>query len=320
MEIKKVVKRLYEFNLGACSLSDGTEILSNGIDDELSRVIRKVDTSAGLLVQPSGYKKGLVFLKSSRELLNNPEWNPAIVKFNLEVLGLKKNSYYRVTVIARNFKKYIKLVDVTDDRSLQVLTNNNDMLIMADLTENLSSKEFAGIFKAYSNECVLSFKLGKIAIKNIIIEEVELMSESFDESGNEIVVDENRSQVISTSVFSMKAESTNLYQNKWVALLRLYGKGINLYYNKNTLEYLIERDNVDDVVGDNLNANYILVSLNTTKLPNTGFITHRIKAISSDLSPNTLKSGYILFDFIDARGKAVAIDDGKLGIKVEKLI
>lgn len=320
MEIKKILNRLYEFDLGKCSLGDGTEILSNGIDDELTRILRKVDTSAGILVQPSNYKKGLVFLKASRELLNNPEWTPAIIKFNLEILGLKKGSYYRVTTIARNYKKYIKLIDVTEDRSLQVTTSNNDMLIMADLTNNMSPTELSGIFKAQSAECVLAFKLGKIAIKNIIIEEVELMSENFDEQGNEVIIDENRTQIVSATVFSTKLENTSLYASKWSPLLRLYGKGLHLYYNRSTMEYLIERDNVDDIINDNLNANHLVITINTTKLQNTGFMSCRTKYCSSELSPNTLKPGYLMFDFIDAKGQPVEVGDGRIAIKVEKLI
>lgn len=317
-EIKKVVQRVYQFDFSKCTLIDGNEMISTEHGNEFVNTFIKRDIDKGIIVTPAGYSKGMIYKTTNGgEIASPSSWFPDIINFAFNVYGLKKNSYYRLTVKAKNYRKYNSLTDVTSDRSLEVSNDNQELLIKKDLSEVMEYEDFEVIFKASSAEENLYFRIGKIAINDIILDEVELPLDDIKDDDNPPTVEfENgKSNIVAFGVFSNESVSDN---NKFSELTRITGKGINLYYNKADNEYVLERDNYEDSVGCSFTgANYV-VEFNLNKAP---FATYRITAVSPDISPNTLKQGFIKFQIADD-GKYCRYDrtTGRVAIIIRKIL
>lgn len=331
--IKKVVQRIYEFDLSNCDLEDGNEMITtpSGKSEFVNAFIKR-DLDKGIMVTPSGYTKGLVYKSTNHgEFYNNPLWMPDIVTFSMNIFGLKKNSFYRVTVLSRTTHKYNKLTDVTDDRSLEVSNDNQELLINADVSDAYENESYSGIFRATSNEINLFFRLGKIYISNIIIDEIELLEEQSDNeeelnpTEQTTILEDGHTKLVAYGVFNTipAIENAETYRGRYLEMTKLTGKGINLYFDKITHEYIIERDNVEDTITSSLTGIEYLIDFNFNKFINKDiFSGYRITEVSPDISPNTLKQGYIKFVFVNKDEKVVDLqnNEGRLAFLVNKIM
>ena len=318
-EIKKVVQRIYEFDLSNCELEDGNEMINTDHGNEFVNTFVLRDMDKGIIVTPGGYSKGLMYKSTNGgEFYNPTDWLPDLVDFSLNIYGLKKNAFYRVTVIGRNARKYNRLTDVTENRKLEVTDDSQVLLINADLSDNMNNKEYSGIFRASNVEHNLYFSLGKIYINNIIIDEVELVKDDTTEVAieNDVEFDSGKSNIVAYGVFSPNTLNNN--NGRYSELERITGKGLSLYYDKTDNKYILERDNIEDTINSSFtNANYV-VDINFNKAPYASYV---ITDISADISTNTLKQGYIKFQIYD-NGKAVKYDraNGRFTFTVTKIL
>lgn len=333
-DVKKVLQRIYEFDLTDCDLEDGNEMIttSNGKNEFVNAFIKR-DLDKGIMVTPSGYSKGLVYKSTNHgEFYNKPEWMPDVVTFSMNIFGLKKGAFYRLTVIGRNTHKYNKLIDVTDDRSLEVSNDNQELLINSDLSDAYENTSYSGVFRAISNEANLFFRIGKVYVNNIIIDEIELLDTSTAESQQELnpneqaaIIEDGHAKIVAYGIFNTipSIENPDMYKGRYLEMSKLTGKGINLYYDKVTKEYLIERDNTEDTISGSLTGIEYLINFNFNKVVNNGlFSGYRITEVSPDISPNTLKQGYIKFIFVDKDEKPVEYEnkEGRLAFTIEKIL
>jgi len=326
-EIKKIIKRLYEFDLSNCEFEDGNEIITeNGISEFVTN-FGKRDLDNGIMVTPSGYSKGLVYKSTNGgEFYNNPSWVPDIVSFAYDVYGLKKGAFYKVSVVGRNAGRYNSIIDITDNRKIQVSNEQQELLISADLTDIYDNIISYGIFRANSNETNLFFSIGKVYISNIIIEEVEIVGDNSEitEETTETTLEIGKTKVVAYGIYTTipNIDKPELYAGRYLPMTRITGSGINLYYDKIDKKYCIERDNIEET----LNSSFInvdcFVDININKLVNTGeFSGYRITDVSNEISQNTLKQGYIKFQFIQG---TTAVDyynkEGRIAIIITKLL
>lgn len=302
--IKRVIRQIYQFNLTNCMLNSGEEMVTTAYGNEFTNTFKMRDLDNGIIITPSNYSQGLVYKSTNGGEFYNPTgWAPDLVQFSYNFFGLKKGAFYRVSVIGRNVSPFNRITDITDDRSLEVTDDQQDLIVTADLTENLDNATFTGVFRATSNEANLHFRIGKIYINNIILEEVEIATEeSAEEEVIQNVTLENGSfEVAAYCVFSFVptiADPTK-YNGKYLELNRITGKGLNLYYNKIEKTFLIERDNIEDTLGEAFTLVHYTIDINTNKMVSKNvFERYQIVKISPDVSPNTLKQGYIEFEFI----------------------
>lgn len=319
-EVKKVVQRIYQFDLKNCELEDGNEMISTDRGNEFVNTFIKRDLDKGIIITPTGYTKGLVYKSSNGgEFYNNPDWIPDVVTFSYNLFGLKKNSFYRVTIKSRNSRKYNRLLDVTEDRSLIVSDDNEELLINADLSNEMGTKEYSAIFRACSTECTLFFKIGKIYISDIILDEVELAIEDkvTEEKTQTVEFDTGKSNIVSFGVFSCDNIPT-ANPNVFVEIPRITGKGLLLFFNKKTNIYYLERDNKEDSIGSSFSSANYLVNFNFNKAPHASYT---IEDVSPDISPNSLKQGYISFKIKeDGIEKLYQHSNGRLSFVVEKIL
>jgi len=319
-EVKKVLQRIYEFDLKNCLLNDGDEMIPTEHGNEFVNTFIKRDLDRGVIVTPGGYTRGLVYKSSNDgEFYNNPEWLPETESFLFNIYGLKKGAFYRVTVVSRNTRKFNRLIDVTENRKLEVLNESQELIINADVTEAMTNTNYSGIFRATSIEENIYFSIGKIYISNIMIDEVEISKDSLEENEKkqDFEIDNGKSNIVAYGVFSPDLLNET---GRYGELSRITGKGINLYFDKNELRYIIERDNNEDTVGTSFtNANY-MVEFNFNKAPYLN--QYQITEVSPDVSPNTLKQGFIKFEIIDKDGKPYRYDrhSGRLIFVVKKIL
>jgi hypothetical protein len=307
-KIKKVLDRVYEFDFKNSELTDGNEIIATETASEFVMTFRKRDLDRGIIVTPSGYKKGLVYKSTNGgEFYNNPSWIPDIVNFSLNVYGLKKGHFYKLTVTARDTGSNTV---ITNDRSLTVSNEEKELLIDERLTGVKENREHHAIFRSIDNEANLLFRIGKIYINNITIDEIELVGDE-QEQKQEVEASssdfhDGKIRTVAYGIFTTEGTTDTEYKGRYVPMTRYSGKGISLYLDKTTNEYVIERDNEQDTIGESFtNINYS-VDINLNKVVNKGLFSHYdITEVSAEASPNTLKQGFIKFEFVDISGKVV---------------
>lgn len=320
-DVKKIVQRIYEFDLSNTSLVDGEEILSDdshGGNEFLNNFTRR-DLDKGIIITPRGYRNGLVYKSSNNgEVYNNPTWVPDIVSFGLNLYGLKKDHFYRVTVIGRNVHKYNRVTDITENRYVEVLTQEKERIIYEDLSEKLTNTECEGIFRASSIEENLFFSLGKVYVSNIIIDEIELLSEEEEAPVVEdFVMESGKTNLLGYGIFSCKLPKFSAGSS--AELDKLSGKGINIYLNKDTKVYTIERDNANDCINIPLSNISVFLEINDGKCPG---VHHSIVDVSERISPHTIKAGFISFKLLDdTKNEPVLYDNeyARLYVFVNKL-
>lgn len=299
-EIKRIIQRIYNFDYSKCELADSDEFIATEHGNEFTNTFICRDLDKGIIVTPSEYVKGLVYKSTDGGYIYNPpSWIPDIVGFAFNIYGLKKNAYYRLTVKTKNTSKYNPLVDITDDRGIEIVNNaTQELMLKEDISEVMTFSDFSVIFKANSVEETLNFKIGKIAIKDIVIDEVELMldveEEQIAEEDTLVEFDSGKSNTVAYAVFNCDCDVD--VKHKYTEMPKTTGKGLNLYFDKDTTEYILERDNYEDTIQSAFtNANYVVDFL-FTKAP---YASYMITGVSNDVSPNTLKQGFIKFKIID---------------------
>ena len=317
-DIKKVLRNIYKFDFTNSELEDGYEMITiNGVN-EFVNAFKKRDMDNGIIVTPGGYTRGLIYKSTNNgEFYNNPAWFPEVISFNLDIYGLKKGSFYKLTVISRNVSRYNNITDSTDDRSLDVITNTEEMLLNEDVSNEYSNKEYSAIFRANSTEMDLLFRIGKIYVSDIIIDEIELLDDEHHDEEQDLVVAEGKVQLAAYGIFDPKVSPTGRYTE--VDLLS--GKGIRLFYDNIEKLYILERDNVLDVLQASFTNIEYFLEVNTNKMPVTDrfdkvVITH----IDNGISPNTLKQGSVSFAILDKFGNRTCYSDvGRLLIFIKKI-
>lgn len=316
VEIKKMIQRIYEFNFSKCYLPDGQEMMITDTGNEFVNTFIKRDMDKGIIVTPSGYSRGLMYKSTDGGIIvNPPTWYPDIISFNFNIYGLKKNAFYRVTIKAKNTSVYNSLSDTTEDRTLQITNDNQELLVNEDLSNDKDYRTIECVFRATSIENNLLFRLGKIIINNIIIDEVEIAGDIKKEVeiNPECELNSGKSNIVAYGVFM----PGTIKQNRYSEMQRITGKGLNLYYDKNDKVYILERDNYEDTIGASFtNANYI-VDFNFNKAP---LANYTITEISNEASPNTLKQGYIKFRLDNFEDGYYNKENGRLSFIITRIL
>lgn len=309
INIKKVLQRIYNFDYKQCVIRNNEEfIIENGVSEFVSS-FKKYNATEGIAVLPHGYDAGLFYKNDNGgEIYSSPKYSPDIVSFGLNIYGLKKGSFYKVTVPARSTGI---LKTITSDRTLTIVTDSKELVVSEDLTDVYENKEVYGIFRATSNEINLIFKLGKIFIKDIIIDEVELFEEKTVTEDPNIILEEGKIKLLAYGVFDYNTTPEPGYAGRYIENLRISGKGIRLYYDTKDKEFILERSNTNDVLNESFTNSSYIVDINMNKLPMSKY---KVKHVSNDLSPNNLKQGYIVLG-IDQEIK----NEGKITILIKKI-
>lgn len=300
VQVRKILRNIYKINYENITIPNKGEFLVNARNgsSEFSQMLKKVDTDNGVIVTPSGYVNGIFYsVNNDGEIYCDNTQTPDITNFAFNIYGLKKNCFYRIMIIARDTGAN---TFITDDRNIMVTDDTKQIIISTNVKGFDKNQECVGFFRSMSTEVNLLFTLGKVIIKDIIIDEVYLAEEEKIEENSNITEEfgDNKEVLVSYGIYSLVCDRPNNFAGKYILLHKYSGKGIELFYNTQENTYVLERSNVDTIVQDPFtNINY-KIDINTNKLPNNDtFDSVRTINISTDISPNTLKQGYIEFAF-----------------------
>ena len=323
IKIKKIIRKIFNLDYSKIPLKDNDElIITNTGFSEFSQYFQKFDTKEGIMVVPSGYKNGLFYSKNDGgELYASPRFSPSLVQFSLQFSGLKKGFFYRITVEARDAGNYVL---VTNNRNITIADNENNLVLDKDLTGYDTNQNCVGFFHTTSTEASLYFTIGKIVIKDIIVEEVILLEEDNLVHGEENVsevIPENKETIAAYAVFNLKPNISLSYSGKYKVLNKLYGKGLSLVYDTDNKLYILERSNIENVLSESFSNIPYKIELNFDKVQNREiFDYYDIIDVSNQISPSTLKQGYLSFALIKNKQRiAYSGDNGKLYITIYKI-
>jgi hypothetical protein len=177
----------------------------------------------------------------------------------------------------------------------------------------------SSIFKAEAVEDKFSVQVGKIYLRNIVIEEIEMVENAPEEEETpDNSYEPGKEQLVGYGIFSMGIPDG---VNRRREVKKLSGKGIVLYYDSIENVYTLERDNDNDTINENLANGNIIVDININKMNSENMFTHyNVLEVSSDISPATLKGGYLRLRFMNHDAQAVVNDpNSKLLIRISKL-
>ena len=320
IKVKKILRKIYNIDYSKILLNDDDEFIlqGNGIS-EFTDFLKKNDLDNGVIVTPAGYKSGLFYsVENDGEIYSSSKLLPDIVNFTFNIYGLKKNHFYRITILARDTDSNDI---ITDDRSLVVLDDAKQAIINESLKGYKENQEIVGYFRAFGNEANIFFTLGKIVIKDINIDEVVLQEEEkFNEPENEITeeVVEGTESLCMYGIYSLTPIIPDNFVGRYVLLQRLSGRGMEMYYDQIDKVYLLEKSNTETLIDEPFTNIKYKIDLNTNKLPNNHlFDNFRILDVSTDISPNTLKQGYAKFAF-DKDGQTIMYnnENGRLYVSI----
>lgn len=305
MKIKNIIRNIYSINYENILLDNNDEFITedNGISD-FAQYMRKNDPDNGILVTFSNYKNGLFYsTKNNGQLYADPSVLPENVTFTMNIVGLKKGYWYKITVSARNAGSN---VSITKNRDLIVTNSNEEAIIKEDLTNTSSNEDYTGYFLGNSTEDYLFFNLGKIVIKDIKIDEVEIKnSEEHIESN---ILGEGVRSLVSYGIFKMSIPN-NGYTGRYIKLKRLGGYGLELYYDSKNISYILERSNTENIMKESFVLPKYSIEINDTKLLKYNYYRSICtKDINSGLSPNTMKTGYMEFCILNENTRNMKYD------------
>jgi hypothetical protein len=332
MDIKKIKQEIYRFNFINSELEDRYAILSVNEEglDELLIALKKTDFDNGISVIPAGYTSGLYYSsKNDGEIYSSPYKIPDIVKFRLSFDGLRRNGWYRLKVISRDYGSNDDIATIADDRSLYVTTSNNELLVDEDLSNVEDNKEFISIFKSTSNEIDLIFKMGSIYISDIIVEEIipDLKVEEEDEEFPHTIIGEGKYRLYGWGIYDLNMNVPQEHTS-YTRITQLSGQGISLFYDSKNNEICLERDGTDSTMIDPFTDSKYVIELNENKITNYDKSKKEniydkivLTEINSDLSPNTRELGFVKYAFIKNGNKIkFSNSDSKLTIFIWKIV
>lgn|SRR5574344_625844 len=325
IQIKKILRKIYNLDFTKITLRNNDEfILQNNGVSEFTQFFKKTDLDNGVIVTPTAYRSGLFFsADNTGALYSSSKLLPDMVTFGLNILGVKKNYFYRITILAKDTDTYDI---ITKDRSITVIDDSRQAILTGNAKGFDKYQEYTGYFRAMSNEANLYFTMGKIFIKDIIIDEVVLMEEenlnSNEKEDSDEEIPENKETLVGYGTFSLRPAFEEFSKAANCELMKYFGKGIQLFYNRLSKVYIIERSNTDNVLTEPFtNANY-KIELNFNKVKNdVVFDNYKIVNISTDISANTLKQGSVSFALVK---NSVNVeypygDENKLLIEIYKI-
>lgn len=305
MNVKKIVKEIYHIDYSNIPLDNRKEFIVNkqGIN-EFTSYLRLYDVNSGIIVIPTQYKYGMFVNIDGPDqyIFSVPHLDPDIVTFALDIYGTKKSTFYRIKIIAKSTGDDYT---ITKDRKIQVVDNNNALILDYDFSDSYDFITIDKLFYATGVESILKFNVGKVCIKDIIIEEVEVENEEetsiISETADEIL-GRTQDELVAYGYFDV-SDINDDTSFRYVNLKCLSGHGILLTYDRLNSSYILERNNINETIIESLNSLKYYVEINTTRMENVASVK---TTANINFSPTTMKQGYYTINFISENNKPVS--------------
>lgn len=282
--IKSVLKKIYSIDYNNINLENNTELIisSNTNDFHQLLFMNNEITNTHLIptfeTETRRTQTGLFYKDNT--IYNHPLYGDPLISFRLSITGIKQSSFYRLRFITSPVETYV------DDISSKVyiVINGKDIIYNKEITKNDTNIDH--IFYSEATVLNIAVTIGKVIIKDIIFEEVEVMEE----------VQTQQTVVEIPDLMNLKAYSVFYprmlaIQDKVISKFPLVrGIGLNILYDKNDDVIIVERNKENDVIQDNIGYSKYLIDV---KLFNSGEISDF--KLSEEPSPFSGAGGYLTF-------------------------
>lgn len=244
--IKSVIKKIYSIDYSNISLEDNTELIISRNTNDFHQLLFMDDDINNIYLIPrfesnlKSVQTGLFYKENS--FYNHPTYGDPLISFKLTLSGIKQNSMYRIRFVVEKIDHYLDGVS----NKLYVVADGQDVLYNKEIKKN---ETIEYIHASNSTMLDLAITIGKIIIKDIVVEEVEVFEKVECTKNNTTIPD--LSLLKAYAVFKPKMITIGDKKIEKYPLVR--GIGLNILHDTETDRVIIERNMNNDVLKDNIN-------------------------------------------------------------------
>lgn len=292
--IKSVIRKIYAINYSNINLQDRTELIISNKTNDFHQLLfmNNEETNTYLIPSYESDKKstqtGLFY--NNKTIYNHSTYGDDLISFRLSLTGIRNKRDYRIRFILSPFNEYGE----NKSTKAYIILNGKDIIYNKEVTEEKTVIDY--IHSANETVINLAITIGKVAIHDIIIEEVEL-SEQLDREKETVDVPDLMNlkayAVIKPSLLKDRSMVINKYP-----IIR--GIGLNILNHKDTGRYIVERNKENDVIQDNIGSTNYLIDV---KSVNGGTINTITSSTESSHLSNT--KGYYTFKADDVNDETI---------------
>lgn len=287
--IKSVVRKIYSIDYNNIDLGNNTELIISKKTNDFHQLLFMNNELTNTYLIPhfetetKTVQTGLFYKDNS--IYNHPIYGEPLISFRLSLTGIKPNTFYRVKFVCSGIETY----DDQHSSKVYIVLNGKDIIHNKNIGLNETSIEH--IYLSDASLLSIAVTFGKVYIKDIIFEEVEVMED----------VHKNQSVIEIPDLMNLKSYAVlkpHMLTNRDKVISKfplIRGIGINVLYNRETDTFIIERNKENDVIQENIALNKYLIDI---KSFNSGSV--RDVKVDQGASPFSGYNGYSTFKLSDA--------------------
>lgn len=292
--IKSVIRKIYSINYNNIKLDNNTELIISRKTNDFHQLLYMNNEITNTYLIPyfdneaKGTQTGLFY--KDKSIYNHPIYGAPLISFRLSLTGIKKGSFYRIRFICSSVESYVEGAS----SKLYVVLNGKDVVYNKDLPVKETSIDYTYLSEA--SVVNIAVTLGKVSIKDIIVEEVDV-AESVEMKESVIEIPD----LINLKAYAVLKPSMLTAVDKVISkypLLR--GIGLNILYNRDKDLNIIERNRENDVIQENIGLSKYFIDI---RCMNSGCISNQ--TVSDGTSPFSGIDGYATFKMNECNSNTI---------------
>lgn len=292
--IKSVVRKIYSINYNNIKLENNMELIISKKTNDFHQLLYMNNEITNTHMIPyfdnetKSTQTGLFYKDNT--IYNHPVYGEPLISFRLSLTGIKQNSFYRIRFIVSSIDTYVEGASP----KLYVVLNGRDIVYNRDVPNKDTNIDY--IYMSSESVLNIAVTIGKVIIKDIIFEEVEI-AESVEAKKNIIEIPD----LINLKAYAIFKPSMLTNRDKVMTKFSLLrGIGVNVLYNRETDLIIIERNKENDVIQENIGFNKYLIDI---RCINGGYITDQF--VSDSSSPFSGYNGFSTFKLNEGKEDTV---------------
>jgi len=287
--IKSIIRKIYSIDYTKIKLENNTELIISRKTNDFHQLLYMQNEITNTYMIPffdsenKSVQTGLFYKDNS--IYNHPVHGSPLISFRLSLTGIKRNAFYRIRLLCETLDTK---ADITSSK-LYIVLNGKDIIYNKDIDDNEKAIEY--IFLSEGTVLNIAVTIGKIKIKDIIFEEVDI-AESAALKENIIEIPD-LVNLKAYAVFKPNMLSSGDKMISKFPLLR--GIGLNVMYDKEKDIIIVERNKENDVIQENIGLYKYFIDI---KCMNGGIISEQI--VGEGPSPFSGYDGYSTFKINDS--------------------
>jgi hypothetical protein len=292
--IKSVIRKIYSINYKNIKLENNTELIVSKRTNDFHQLLYMNNeiTNTHLIPYFDSENKttqtGLFYKDNT--IYNHPIYGEPLISFRLSLTGIKMGSFYRIRFIVSSVETFVEGAS----SKLYVVLNGKDIVH----NKNVPSTETNVDYIHMSSESVLNIAvtIGKVIIKDIIFEEVEIV-EAVEAKKTVVEIPD----LVNLKAYAILKPSMLTDRDKVMSKFPLLrGIGVNVLYNKQTDLFIVERNKENDVIQENIGFAKYLIDV---RCVNGGYVSKQ--TVSESPSPFSGYNGYSTFKLNEGKDETI---------------